>query len=111
MRFFLGQIHGFFFALAPLFVRAGGDEVVVIYNKRLPESKVVAEHYAKCGRCRRANLRFRDLTTNEEMSRDEFRDSLQMPLASRLEVDKLWRFGSVTNAATNGQPDGRTPRR
>ena len=32
--------------LAPLLVRAGGDEVVVIYNSRVPESKQVAEHYA-----------------------------------------------------------------
>ena len=28
-----------FFALAPLLVRAGGDEVVVIYNTRVPESE------------------------------------------------------------------------
>ena len=44
------------------------------------------------------------MTTNEVMSRDEFRTSLQSPLALRLESDGLWRFGIVTNTATNGQP-------
>ena len=39
------------------------------------------------------------------MSRDEFRDSLQLPLARNLEFDGLWQFGSFTNAATNGQPE------
>ena len=37
----------FIFALAPLLARAGGDEVVVIYNSRVPESKGVAEYYAR----------------------------------------------------------------
>ena len=29
-------------ALAPLLVRAGGDEVVVVYNLQMPKSKVIA---------------------------------------------------------------------
>ena len=45
------------------------------------------------------------LTTNEEMSRAEFHDSLQMPLAKKLEADGLWKFGHVTIPATNGQPE------
>ena len=28
-------------------LRAGGDEVVVVYNSRVPESKAVAEYYAQ----------------------------------------------------------------
>jgi uncharacterized protein (TIGR03790 family) len=95
----------FVFALAPLFVRAGGDEVVVIYNKHVPESKAVAEHYAELRHVPARQIYGFTLTTNEQMSRDEFRDSLQMPLARKLETDKLWRFGSVTIAATNGQPE------
>jgi uncharacterized protein (TIGR03790 family) len=38
------------------------------------------------------------------MSRDEFRDSLQMPLAHKLEDAGLWKFGSVTHTMTNGLP-------
>ena len=91
-------------ATAPLFVRAGGNEVVVVYNTRMPGSKMVAEHYAKMRRVPEAQIYGLDLPITEEMTRAEFRDALQFPLASRLVVDKLWRFGSVTNAATNGHP-------
>ncbi len=91
--------------LAPLFVRAGGDEVVVIYNKQVPESKAVAEYYAKLRHVPARQICGFTLTTNEQMSRDEFRDSLQMPLAHKLEDAGLWRFGSVTIPATNGQPE------
>jgi len=97
-------------ALAPLLAGAGGDEVVVIYNSRLPESKAVAEYYARARQVPENQIYGFALTTNEEMSRPQFHDALQVPLAKRLEADKLWRFGSFTNAATNGQP-GRVARR
>ena len=45
------------------------------------------------------------------MSRPEFRDTLQVPLARKLETDGLWRFGNFTNAATNGQPERVRPPR
>jgi uncharacterized protein (TIGR03790 family) len=105
MKLFWVRFTVFVFILAPLFVRAGGDEVVVVYNKRVPESKAVAEYYAKLRQVPARQIYGFTLTTNEQMSRDEFRDSLQMPLARRLEADKLWRFGSVTIASTNGQPE------
>jgi uncharacterized protein (TIGR03790 family) len=92
------------FAVIPLFLRAGGDEVVVIYNPRLPESKEVAEYYAKMRQVPARQIYGFTMTTNEQMSRDEFRDSLQEPLAAKLAADKLWRFGDVTVPATNGQP-------
>ena len=91
--------------LAPLFVRAGGNEAVVVYNKRMPESKAVAEYYAKMRHVPEAQVYGFDLPITEVMTRAEFGDALQFPLASRLVVDKLWRFGSVTNAAINGQPE------
>jgi uncharacterized protein (TIGR03790 family) len=105
MRFFWGRFTVFVFMLAPLFVRAGGDEVVVIYNKQVPESKAVAEYYAKMRHVPARQIYGFTLTTNEQMSRDEFRDSLQMPLAHKLEDTGLWRFGSVTIPATNDQPE------
>ena len=105
MRLFWARFTVFVFALAPLFVRAGGDEVVVVYNKHMPESKAVAEYYAKMRHVPARQIYGFTLTTNEQMSRDEFRDSLQMPLAHQLEDDGLWRFGSVTNITTNGQAE------
>jgi uncharacterized protein (TIGR03790 family) len=93
-----------FFTSVPTLLYAGGDEAVVIYNTRVPESKLVAEYYAKARHVPKNQIYGFRMTTNEVMSRDQFRDSLQSPLALRLESDGLWRFGSVTNAATNGQP-------
>jgi uncharacterized protein (TIGR03790 family) len=105
MNYFGTRLILLLLATAPLFVRAGGDEVVVVYNKHVPESKAVAEHYAELRHVPARQIYGFILTTNEQMSRDEFRDSLQMPLARKLETDKLWQFGSVTIAATNGQPE------
>jgi uncharacterized protein (TIGR03790 family) len=70
----------------------------------MPGSKLVAEHYAQMRQVPEAQVYGFDLPITEEMTRAEFSDALQFPLASRLVVDNLWRFGSVTNAATNGQP-------
>lgn len=104
MNYFGTRLVLLLLATAPLFVRAGGDEVVVVYNTRMPGSKMVAEHYAKMRQVPEAQVYGFDLPVTEEMTRAEFRDALQFPLAGRLVVDKLWRFGSVTNAATNSQP-------
>ena len=90
-------------SLAPLWVRAGGDEVVVIYNTRLRESRAVAEYYAQKRQVPAKQIFGFALTTDERMTRDEFRDSLQLPLARRLEDAGLWQFGSVTKIMTNGQ--------
>ena len=86
----------FIFALSPLLVRAGGDEVVLIYNSRVPESKAVAEHYAALRLVPEKQIYGFDLTTNEEMSRAEFRDSLQLPLAKKLE-DAAFRWPRIEN--------------
>jgi uncharacterized protein (TIGR03790 family) len=94
----------FFLILAPLLACADGNEVVIVYNKRMPDSKAVAEYYAKMRHVPQNQIYGLSLTTDEAMSRDEFRDALQLPLARRLASDGLWQFGSVTNAAVNGEP-------
>jgi uncharacterized protein (TIGR03790 family) len=105
MKKFRLQFAVLVLALAPLAARAGGDEVVVIYNSRLPESKAVANHYAQLRQVPENQIYGFALTTNEEMSRAEFHDSLQLPLARRLESDGLWRFAPFTSAATNDRPE------
>jgi uncharacterized protein (TIGR03790 family) len=82
----------FISTFAPFFVHAGSDEVVVIYNKRMPESKAVADYYARMRNIPGKQIYGFSLTTNETMSRAEFRDSLQMPLAKKLESNGLWKF-------------------
>ncbi|HEY2328200.1 MAG TPA: TIGR03790 family protein, partial [Verrucomicrobiae bacterium] len=91
-------------AFAPGLARAGGDEVVVIYNSRLPESRAVAEHYAAARQVPARQVFGFGLTTNEVMSRADFTELLQKPLADRLEAARLWKFGEVTIPGTNGEP-------
>jgi uncharacterized protein (TIGR03790 family) len=95
----------FIVVLGPLGIRAGGDEVIVIYNKRLPESKAVADYYAKMRNVPAKQVYGFNLTTNEEMSRPEFQDALQAPLLKKLEADGIWKVSRITVPATNGQPE------
>ena len=90
--------------LAPTGARAGGEDVVVIYNSQMPESKAVAEHYAAVRQVPARQIYGFGLTTNEVITRADFTDFLQKPLADRLEAAGLWTFGEVTTPGTNGQP-------
>jgi len=81
-----------------------GTEVVIVYNQRLPESKAVAMYYAEKRQVPTNQIFSFDITTNEECSRMEFRDSLQKPLARILEEKKLWHVGSSILPATTNVP-------
>jgi len=89
------------FALAPLLALAGGDEVVVIYNSQLPESRAVADYYARLRQVPEKQIYGFALTPNEEMSRAEFHNALQMPLVEKLEADGLWKFARRIVIPTN----------
>ena len=90
--------------LAPVTVRAGGDEVVVIYNSQLPASKMVAEHYAAARQVPARQIFGLPLTANEVMTREEFTDSLQKPLVEKLVAAGLWKFGKAQIATNGSQP-------
>ncbi len=81
---------------------AGGDEVVVIYNSRVPESKALAEFYARKREVPQQQILGFNMTDGEEMSREEFRNNLQRPLAKKLEDLNLWRTGRGDLPGTNG---------
>jgi len=102
MKLLLIRFAALGLALAPCPVRAGGDEVVVIYNTRVPESRGVAEYYARMRQVPEKQIYGFALTPNEEMSRAEFRDSLQNPLLEKLESDGLWKFARKVVTGTNG---------
>jgi len=81
-----------------------GSDVVVVYNTRVPESKGVADYYA-----RRRNVPTNQvfgfaLNTAQDMSRAEFQDTLQRPLAKMISENKLWQLRSEIISATNGKP-------
>jgi hypothetical protein len=79
-------------------------------TKASPNPKLSPSITPKRGRFRENQIYGFTLSTGDEMSRDEFRDLLQKPLAHWLEQDGFWQFGSVTNMMTNGEPARRTPR-
>lgn len=85
-------------------LHAGGDEVVLIYNSRVPESKAIATDYAEKRNVPKQQIFGFELTADENITRAEFRDALQKPLAKKLEANQLWRLSSVEIAATNDKP-------
>ena len=100
--FIFKAILTFSAALLPWLACAGGDEVVVVYNSQLPESRAVAEHYAAVRGVPARQVFGFALTTNEVMTRADFTDFLQKPLADDLEAAGLWKFGEVEIPTTNG---------
>ena len=93
------------FAVAmPLRAANPGDEVIVVYNSRVPESKEVAEHYAQCRHVPANQVVGFALSTREEFSRAEFQDTLEKPLAKVLQERKLWHISSEVVRATAEQP-------
>ncbi len=91
-------------AAAPLRGADSGDDVIVVYNSRVPESKSIADYYARRRNVPGDHVFGFGLTPSQDISRAEFQDSFQRPLARMLEQKKLWRLGPEIMAATNGQP-------
>jgi uncharacterized protein (TIGR03790 family) len=96
------------FAMLTVLLTAGitdaapsGDEVVVVFNKRMNGSEAVARHYAGVRKVPANQVIGFELGTGEEMSRVEYDGWLARPLAHELESRKLWRLGTVTRAVTN----------
>lgn len=86
-------------------VAAGeGDQVVVVYNSRVPESKGVAEHYAAMRHVPAKQVLSFDLPDSEAMSRPDFREHLQKPLLKELETRGLFHFDVKVFPATDKEP-------
>ena len=83
---------------------AGGDEVVVLYNSRVPASKTVAEHYAAMRNVPAKQIFSFALTTNEVITRADFTDFLQTPLVDDLVSAGLWKFGEAQISAKGTTP-------
>ena len=81
-----------------------GDEVVIVYNTRVPESKGVADYYAQRRHVPASQIFGFSLSTSENMSRTEFRDELQQPLAKMLKKQKLWQIDQTIVPATTNHP-------
>ena len=102
-RFFL-LATGWLLLAVPAGRATEGDTVLLVYNRRMPESQTVAEHYAAVRHVPAAQVWGLDLSTNEEISRVEYRDTLETPLLTRLTGEGLWTFGKTQWPATIRRP-------
>ena len=80
------------------------DEVVVVYNKRLAESKDVADYYATRRGVPSKQVLGLELPISEEISRETFERELQEPLLRALERNRWLVFDTRQVPATNGNP-------
>jgi uncharacterized protein (TIGR03790 family) len=78
---------------------SGGDEVVVVYNARMRESKDVAAHYADRRHVPPDRIFGLELPVEEAMTRQQYLEQLQEPLLKRLESARLFVFVPATNKA------------
>ena len=73
-RYLMGGV-ALFLAAAATFAASPGDSVVVVYNKNLPDSKKVAQHYADKRGVPSSQLLGVDVNAaSESMTRAEFQD-------------------------------------
>ena len=82
MKYFLILL----FILTPL-LYAGPiqpEQVVVLYNSKVPESKKLADHYATARNIPTTNLIGLDLPDTAEISREDYNLSLRDPLNKTL---------------------------
>ena len=71
-------------ALAQCAALGQGESVAVLFNSKLPESKAVAEHYAKVRDIPANHLIGLPLSDGHTISRQEFTVKLEQPLAAEL---------------------------
>jgi uncharacterized protein (TIGR03790 family) len=80
-----------------------GDEVVIVYNAGMPGSRDLANYYSEKRHVPANQILGLVLSTNEEVSRIEFRDTLQKPVAKFLETNKLWQTSFEVLPVTTNQ--------
>jgi uncharacterized protein (TIGR03790 family) len=76
-------------ALAQSAALGQGESVAVLFNSKLPESRAVAEHYAKLRSIPWNHLIGLPLSDGHTISRREFTTQLEQPLATELAKRKL----------------------
>src|SRR5258708_24566876 len=81
-----------------------GDEVVIVYNSNVREYIGIDRHYAQARQVPANQIFGFALSTQEEISRQDFHDSLQNPLAKALESKHLWHVASQIVPETTNHP-------
>jgi uncharacterized protein (TIGR03790 family) len=81
----------------------GGEEVVVVYNSAMPESKAVADHYVKLRNVPTNHVFGFKLSAGCDMPRAEYQNDLLRPFVAALKERHLVAFGPVAMPGTNGR--------
>jgi uncharacterized protein (TIGR03790 family) len=92
----------FFWGIPSVYALAPGD-LIIVYNRKMPESRAVAEYYAGKRRVPRANILAVEVTTSEQMSREDFDKFLLPPVRQAAERIKK-RGGSPAVLLVYGIP-------
>ncbi|NWK54491.1 TIGR03790 family protein [Verrucomicrobiaceae bacterium N1E253] len=65
------------------------ESVAILYNNQIPESEALARHYAKARNIPRSNLVGLELSSKDEITREEYNSSLRDPIRA-LFVSRGW---------------------
>ena len=86
-----------------------GDEVVVVFNRNLPDSRSVAEYYAQRRHVPTDRLVGLDLPATETMTRAEFDDRLARPLLKKLQEGKLFIYKADAKDSSHERSTNQIP--
>ncbi len=86
----------------PARAASAGDSVVVVYNKNLPASKQLAEHYASRRTIPASQLFGVDVDANSEsITRADFRSKMEKPIFDWLVKEKLFTLNKAKRKASD----------
>jgi uncharacterized protein (TIGR03790 family) len=95
--------------MALLHATSPAEEVVVVFNKNLPDSKGVAEYYAQRRQIPRDRLFGLDLPTTETMTRAEYEHQLAQPLLRKLRDGGLLVYSESSSHQNHEKESGGLP--
>jgi len=81
---------------------SSGQDVLVVFNSQMPESKEVAQYYALKRKIPATQILGLELPRAETISREEFKQKLQKPILEFLEQSHWISFVTNSHAGTNG---------
>ncbi len=68
---------------------SAGDSVIILFNRNVPESKEVAEYYAKVRHVPSSQIFGFDLPSSDRITREVYREKIEQPLLKKLESAHL----------------------
>jgi uncharacterized protein (TIGR03790 family) len=77
-----------------------GDQVLVVYNTRVRESRGIAEHYADVRHVPARQVLGLDMPDREEIRREEFREEVQKPLSKAIKQLGLMSYLDEVDGST-----------